>query len=354
MRKPGSPSASASARCSWAGRIVDRPRNRSARPPRASRDRSSPARNARGTVTSEQAPSQSNGRDVSPVASVWTSNAANTSRQSAPAMPGSRARRPGADARRHRTARTAAVATGMATNVILLRTSIAAATPASGVRRKRLASNGFGVNTRCSGASTATRTRTAPVITRSAHVRSRPPARRVSTRGTKKSSHRSDSHSARVRATGWSSRPSTGARKTAKPASVMSRPLRLSGRRRHATNPHAANEAPTSRRTTCTGSTGRLRCTTNSASEPAVPAAAATHSAAQEARLAFITAGLKRRIRRTPAALRARSASSVMGTPARPRKDSRPGHRRDGTAERRGVACRTARRVTPRPWSRTE
>src|SRR6185312_17302115 len=55
-------------------------------------------------------------------------------------------------------------------------------------------------------------------------------------------------------------------------------------------------------------------------------AAAATHSATQKARLAFITTGLNRRTRRRPAALRARSASSVMGTPARPRTDSRPGH----------------------------
>src|SRR6185437_10310364 len=59
--------------------------------------------------------------------------------------------------------------------------------------------------------------------------RPEPTASRVSTRGTKKSSHRSDSHSARVRATGWSSRPSTGARKTAKPPRPPTPPPRRRG-----------------------------------------------------------------------------------------------------------------------------
>jgi hypothetical protein len=43
---------------------------------------------------------------------------------------------------------------------------------------------------------------------------------------------------------------SSGCTKNANPVAVISIPLRLSGRRRHATRPHAANEPPTSVNTT--------------------------------------------------------------------------------------------------------
>ena len=46
---------------------------------------------------------------------------------------------------------------------------------------------------------------------------------------------------------------SRGEARNANPVAVISRPLWLSGRRRHATSPHAANNPPTIRKTTSTG-----------------------------------------------------------------------------------------------------
>ncbi len=78
-------------------RIVPSPRNSSARPLRASRERSRPARNAAGTATSEQAASQSRSCERVPAIRSYTSSAANSARaiapgdarqQRAPAWPG--------------------------------------------------------------------------------------------------------------------------------------------------------------------------------------------------------------------------------------------------------------------------
>ena len=55
----------------------------------------------------------------------------------------------------------------------------------------------------------------------------------------------------------------------------MSKPLRLSGRRRQATSPQATNDAPTMRKATSMGSNGTCRKSTG-ASAPNVAAAAST------------------------------------------------------------------------------
>ena len=57
----------------------------------------------------------------------------------------------------------------------------------------------------------------------------------------------SSNRSARISTVGESTWPSTGQTKSPKPVAVMSMPTRLSGRRRQATRPQAANEPPTAR-----------------------------------------------------------------------------------------------------------
>jgi len=69
----------------------------------------------------------------------------------------------------------------------------------------------------------------------------------VSTNGTKAIVHRSEVRADSVWATGTWTWLSSGARKNPAPVSVMSSPVRLSGRRRQAISPHAAKEPPTSR-----------------------------------------------------------------------------------------------------------
>jgi len=73
-------------------------RNRSASAPRASRERSCPARKASGTLTSEHAVTHSSTSERSPDSRSLVSSVANISSVSAPAMLGSSARRRGADA----------------------------------------------------------------------------------------------------------------------------------------------------------------------------------------------------------------------------------------------------------------
>jgi hypothetical protein len=58
--------------------------------------------------------------------------------------------------------------------------------------------------------------------------------------------HISPTHVATVNASGESICLRIGARSSQQPASVSMRPTALSGRRRQATRPHAANETPDS------------------------------------------------------------------------------------------------------------
>jgi len=87
-----------------------------------------------------------------------------------------------------------------------------------------------------------------------------------------------------VRASGVSSWASRGAARNAKPVAVISRPLWLSGRRRHATSPHAANDPPTIRKTTVTSTnvTAGPRVSRGT-STPRTAAASAVQPATQNA-----------------------------------------------------------------------
>ena len=97
-----------------------------------------------------------------------------------------------------------------------------------------------------------------------------------------------------------------------KPAAVISRPTSLSCRRRQATRPHAANETPTSRKTTSEPAIGgsEAKIAGTSATKPRT--AASTHSVTQNQ---TPWAGAARR-RSTFAPLRARGAATSPLTPA--------------------------------------
>ena len=65
---------------------------------------------------------------------------------------------------------------------------------------------------------------------------------------------------------------------------VIHRPLKLSGRRRQAISPHAANDPPTSRKTTCTGSIGPGGPNRNGDSAPISAATTRIHITTQKVR----------------------------------------------------------------------
>ena len=99
----------------------------------------------------------------------------------------------------------------------------------------------------------------------------------------KKSVQRSESQLATVAANSGRRRGAERSRRNANPVAVMSMPLRLSGRRRHAISPHAAKDPPTRRRTTSTGSAGPSPSTTG-ASTATSATAATVHSATRTPR----------------------------------------------------------------------
>jgi hypothetical protein len=71
--------------------------------------------------------------------------------------------------------------------------------------------------------------------------------RSVNSRATKNGAHISCRSIAAVWASGGCNWPMMADTKKPTPAAAMSMPLRLSGRRRQAMSPHAANDQPTSR-----------------------------------------------------------------------------------------------------------
>ena len=96
----------ASAACSSPLRLDSQPEQQLASPPRASRERSSPNRNAAGTATSEPIAIHSSAFEREPVTRSLISTSANSSSATAPARLGSSARRRGGDAARKRTTTT--------------------------------------------------------------------------------------------------------------------------------------------------------------------------------------------------------------------------------------------------------
>jgi hypothetical protein len=76
--------------------------------------------------------------------------------------------------------------------------------------------------------------------------------------------------------------PSSAGTKNANPVAVISMPLRLSGRRRQAISPHAANEPPTRLSTTAGPVTGAPRSVTIGSSAASSAAIVTVHSAAQK------------------------------------------------------------------------
>ena len=87
----------------------------------------------------------------------------------------------------------------------------------------------------------------APTSSQSTRDSSRPPVRSVSSSATKKGAQSSCRTIAAVCASGGSNWLRMAETKKPAPAAAMSWPLRLSGRRRHAMSPHAANDPPISR-----------------------------------------------------------------------------------------------------------
>ena len=73
--------------------------------------------------------------------------------------------------------------------------------------------------------------------------------------------------------------------RNANPVAVISAPVRLSGRRCHATSPDAANDPPTRPNTTSMPATGASFVTTIGRSTSTSPARARASSAAKNARL---------------------------------------------------------------------
>ena len=224
MTSSGSPSTRPSADCNCSGGIVGSRPNRSASPPRASLDRNSPARNAEGTATSEQAAIHSSTIDRLSAEQVddqqcGEQQQAHRAGHAGQHRPPAGSRTPGASARRSRPT----VVTETARNTARCSRSIAVESSAFGVTSSRLPSSS--VKARKSGASSRISSRTAPVSTLSILVRSRPPVRKVSSSGTKNNTHRSGSRYAAVSATGESSWASSGEAKKANPVAVISRPL---------------------------------------------------------------------------------------------------------------------------------
>ena len=119
-------------------RIGPSPRNSSARAPRASRERSRPARNAAGTVTSEHAASQSSTCERVPAMRSLSSSAVKHDRANAPARLGSSARRRGPDVVHQRAAITTTVAVHAQASRPRWVWSIACATSSSGKASSRL------------------------------------------------------------------------------------------------------------------------------------------------------------------------------------------------------------------------
>jgi hypothetical protein len=109
---------------------------------------------------------------------------------------------------------------------------------------------------------------------------SRPPVRNVSISAENGIAQRSENTIAAVCPAPASIWASSGLARKPNPVAVMRRPLRLSGRRRQAMSPHAANEPPTSRKTTCAPSTGcpPLQITGTSAPNSAARTRAASAS----------------------------------------------------------------------------
>ena len=158
--------------------------------------------------------------------------------------------------------------------------SIASAIPGSGKASSRLSSiagsNSIQTNWRMSSGRTNAKT-----SSRSRRETRRPPVRSVSSSITNRTLQRStNSCPSRRRERGVDLRRAAAQMKNAKPVAVISAPLRLSGRRRQATRPQAANEPPTSAKTTWRPSIGSSRSNTAGRSASSSQSTAAIHRAA--------------------------------------------------------------------------
>ena len=282
------------------------PRNSSASPPRASRDRISPARNAAGTDTSEQAAIHSSACERVPDTRSLTSSAVKNSRTTAPARLGSSARRRGPDVLHQRAAMTAMVATQEHTSSPRWTRSITCATSASGKASRRCPSSGstfihaiWRITSGAANEATSSRSR---------RDCRRPLVSSVRISATKKKIHQSTSSTRAVCARAKSSWPSSGATKNAKPVAVIRLPLRLSGRRRQATSPNAANEPPTSVKTTFSHSNGPSAGNRTGLSASASAATAAVHSTTQN------PGRCRRPAKRLRSCAPLRSSDSLAGT----------------------------------------
>ena len=252
-RAAGRPRRGSGRRASWPApscrsppRVVLRSRKRSARPPRARRERSSPTRKAAGTLTSEQIASHSTVCEREPVTRSLVSSAAKSSSAALPATLGSSARRRGRDAALHRSGDHDRDGDAGEAG----QRALALVDRVGDVRRS---------GTRPAGCRPARRTAARRPAGSTAPARTRPPAASPrATRAVRRSAASAaaprrtaptapapgSTRSARAAAWNW---PMSADRKKPAPAAVMSRPLRLSGRRRQAMSPHAANDPPMSR-----------------------------------------------------------------------------------------------------------
>ena len=146
--------------------MAGRSANRSASPPRASRERSRLARNAPGTSSSDSTASQMNH------SSWYCCTAANRSRHEMPATLGSIARRRGGEAAFQRAPITTAPATHVVETIHRLSSSTTRATSASGKASRKLPGCS---RKRCQKSSTASWSTNPPTSSRSTRDRSRPP-----------------------------------------------------------------------------------------------------------------------------------------------------------------------------------
>ena len=163
----------------------------------------------------------------------------------------------------------------------------------------------------------------------------------------KNSVHRSDSQLATVAATSESWSRSSAGRRNAKPVAVISRPLRLSGRRCQAISPQAAKEPPISRRITSIGFD--RRAAEHDRREHGQPRPPRRRPTARAGRRAGGSGAAKRSTASAPAPLRGRA--TVSPAIARPpiRREGPPTGGRSGCRPTvdRAKAGPEARRTRP-------
>ena len=160
-----------------------------------------------------------------------------------PATLGSSARRRGAEALHQRSPITTATASDATIRTAVRVLSSASAIPASACTSSRL--SGCSKNSSSANCRTNRAKKNIPTSTRSTVVTSRPPVTKLRISAANAMIHISP-NGISVNASGESICSRIGSARTTKPARVSSQPTALSGRRRHATRPLAANETPES------------------------------------------------------------------------------------------------------------